>query len=111
MIIDFVIPNPKQPLLEAYDAMARLGREGVPADYSFHVAVTWWRDQVHEDMGVLRATTASTASSTSWPTRAPSWSDDEMLVEQLHALPRAGRHLPPCTPRTASWCFTCSRKS
>ncbi len=29
MIIDFVIPNPKQPLLDAYDAVARLGREGL----------------------------------------------------------------------------------
>ena len=33
--------------------MARVGREG-GADYTFHVAVTWWRDQVREDMGVLR---------------------------------------------------------
>lgn len=51
-IIDFVIPNPKQPLMEAYRTW-RGWAEKAAADYSFHVAVTWWGDSVHRDMGTL----------------------------------------------------------
>jgi len=52
MIIDFVIPNPKQPLMEAWRNW-RGWAEKSAADYSFHVAVTWWDDSVHADMGKL----------------------------------------------------------
>ena len=52
MIIDFVIPAPNTSLLTAYDEW-RGWAEKACADYSFHVAVTWWSDQVYEDMGVL----------------------------------------------------------
>src|SRR6187402_1311878 len=51
-IIDFVIPNPQQPLLEAY-RMWREWAQKSAADYSFHVAITWWSEQVSRDMGVL----------------------------------------------------------
>jgi dihydropyrimidinase len=51
-IIDFVIPAPQEPLMEAYRRW-RGWAEKSAADYSFHVAVTWWSDQVREDMGVL----------------------------------------------------------
>ncbi len=52
MIIDFVIPDPKQPLMEAFKNW-RGWAEKSAADYSFHVAVTWWSDSVHADMGTL----------------------------------------------------------
>jgi len=52
MIIDFVIPSPKQSLIEAYDTW-RGWAEKSAADYSFHVAVTWWDESVHRDMGTL----------------------------------------------------------
>jgi len=52
MIIDFVIPSPQQSLLEAYNTW-RGWAEKAAADYSFHVAVTWWSDQVREEMGTL----------------------------------------------------------
>ena len=51
-IIDFVIPNPQQPLMEAYRTW-RGWAEKSAADYGFHVAVTWWGDSVREDMGRL----------------------------------------------------------
>ena len=51
-IIDFVIPNPRQSLLEAFHTW-RGWAEKAAADYAFHVAVTWWDDSVHHDMGVL----------------------------------------------------------
>ncbi len=52
MIIDFVIPAPQQPLMEAYRTW-REWAEKACADYSFHVAVTWWGEGVAEDMGTL----------------------------------------------------------
>jgi len=51
-IIDFVIPNPRQSLLEAYHQWRGWAARAA-GDYTFHVAVTWWSDQVHEEMGVL----------------------------------------------------------
>ena len=51
-IIDFVIPDPREPLLDAYRKW-RGWAEKAAADYSFHVAVTWWSDSVHADMGTL----------------------------------------------------------
>ena len=49
MIIDFVIPNPEQPLMEAWEQW-RGWAEKAATDYSFHVAVTWWSEQVRADM-------------------------------------------------------------
>lgn len=51
-IIDFVIPDPQEPLMDAYRKW-RGWAEKSAADYSFHVAVTWWSDKVHADMGTL----------------------------------------------------------
>ena len=51
-IIDFVIPDPQQPLMDAYRTW-RGWAEKAAGDYSFHVAVTWWSDSVHRDMGTL----------------------------------------------------------
>ncbi|MBC7707534.1 MAG: dihydropyrimidinase [Rhodoferax sp.] len=51
-IMDFVIPDPQQSLLEAYH-LWRGWAEKSAGDYTFHVAVTWWADSVHADMGTL----------------------------------------------------------
>jgi dihydropyrimidinase len=51
-IIDFVIPDPQQPLMDAFRTW-RGWAEKAAADYGFHVAVTWWSDGVHADMGKL----------------------------------------------------------
>ncbi len=52
MIIDFVIPDPQENLIEAYKKW-RGWSEKAATDYSFHVAITWWDDTVHRDMGIL----------------------------------------------------------
>lgn len=51
-IIDFVIPSPKENILDAYRKW-RGWAEKAATDYSFHVAITWWDDSVHQDMGTL----------------------------------------------------------
>jgi dihydropyrimidinase len=52
MIIDFVIPAPQQNILEAYEQWREWAEKSV-ADYSFHVAITWWDESVEADMGTL----------------------------------------------------------
>src|SRR5258708_17037520 len=52
MIIDFVIPNPKQRILEAHRQWREWAQKSV-ADYSFHVAITWWEGSVRGDMCTL----------------------------------------------------------
>ncbi|MCP4503368.1 MAG: dihydropyrimidinase [Deltaproteobacteria bacterium] len=52
MIIDFAIPAPQQSLVEAYDQWSEWAQKSC-ADYSFHVAVTWWDDSVAKDMEIL----------------------------------------------------------
>ena len=51
-IIDFVIPAPQQRIMDAYQEW-RGWAEKAASDYSFHVAITWWDDSVHDDMGTL----------------------------------------------------------
>jgi dihydropyrimidinase len=51
-IIDFVIPNPQQSIMEAYQTW-RGWAEKSAGDYGFHVAITWWDETVKRDMGTL----------------------------------------------------------
>jgi dihydropyrimidinase len=51
-IIDFVIPNPQQNIMEAYQTW-RGWAEKSASDYSFHIAITWWDETVRRDMGTL----------------------------------------------------------
>lgn len=51
-IIDFVIPSPNEPLMDAYHKW-RGWAEKAAADYSFHMAITWWDASVHADMARL----------------------------------------------------------
>ncbi|MGK9234903.1 dihydropyrimidinase [Inquilinus limosus] len=54
MIIDFCIPNPQQSLIDGYRQWREWGEKAC-ADWSLHVAITWWSDQVREEMGMLVA--------------------------------------------------------
>ncbi len=49
MVVDFVLPGPDQSLLQAMDMWHnKSGRAS--CDYSYHMAITWWGEQVFEDM-------------------------------------------------------------
>jgi dihydropyrimidinase len=51
-IIDFVIPSPQHSLIEAYQQWRGWAQKAA-GDYTFHVAITWWDESVHRDMGIL----------------------------------------------------------
>lgn len=53
MIIDFVIPQKGESLVAAYEKWRAWADPKVCCDYSFHVAVTWWSEKVHDDMRKL----------------------------------------------------------
>jgi|GEM_PF-906519 len=52
MLIDFCIPAPQQSMLEAYRTWRERAKKAT-ADYGFHMAVTWWSEQVFKEMGTL----------------------------------------------------------
>ena len=54
MVVDFCIPDHGQPLM---DAMAAWDRRGTRActDYSFHMAIPYWTEQVGADMAAVVA--------------------------------------------------------
>lgn len=49
MIVDFCLPAPNQSLLEAWQAWDDKSTQAC-ADFSYHMAITWWSEQVFKEM-------------------------------------------------------------
>ncbi|WP_417307774.1 dihydropyrimidinase [Devosia sp.] len=49
MVVDFCLPNPDQSLLEALQRWDNKTSQA-SCDYSFHMAITWWGEQVFNEM-------------------------------------------------------------
>ena len=49
MVVDFALPNPEQGLLDALQMWDNKSTRA-NCDYSFHMAVTWWGEQVFNEM-------------------------------------------------------------
>ena len=52
MVVDFCLPSPGQSLLEALSMWDNKSSKA-SCDYSFHMAVTWWGEQVFNDMATV----------------------------------------------------------
>ena len=81
-IIDFVIPSPQQRLMDAYRDW-RGWAEKAATDYSFHVAVTWWDDSVHADMGTLATEHGVNSFKHFMAYKGAIMCDDEVLVNSF----------------------------
>ena len=82
MIIDFAIPNPQQSLLEAYETW-RGWAEKAASDYTFHVAVTWWDESVHREMGILARERGVNSFKHFMAYKGAIMCDDEVLVNSF----------------------------
>jgi dihydropyrimidinase len=91
-IIDFVIPAPQTSLLSAFHQWREWAEKSV-SDYAFHVAVTWWDDSVHQDMGTLVQEHGVNSFKHFMAYKGAIMADDEILVNsftrawELGALP------------------------
>jgi dihydropyrimidinase len=81
-IIDFVIPSPGQPLLDAYRQWREWAQKAA-GDYTFHVAITWWDDSVHEQMGTLTREHGVNSFKHFMAYKGAIMCDDEVLVNSF----------------------------
>jgi len=51
--VDFVLGPKNESLLQLYDRWRSWADPKVCCDFSFHVAVTWWSEQVSREMEIL----------------------------------------------------------
>jgi dihydropyrimidinase len=82
MIIDFVIPNPQQNILEAYQQWREWAEKSV-SDYSFHVAITWWDESVDRDMETLVREHGVNSFKHFMAYKGAIMADDEILVSSF----------------------------
>jgi dihydropyrimidinase len=82
MIIDFVIPSPKQDVMEAYRTWRGWAAKSA-ADYSFHVAITWWDGSVHDAMGTLTRECGVNSFKHFMAYKGAIMADDETLVRSF----------------------------
>jgi len=52
MVVDFALPSPGQSLLEALDMWDNKTSRAT-CDFSFHMAITWWGEQVFNEMQTI----------------------------------------------------------
>ena len=88
-IIDFVIPAPQQPLMDAYRQW-REWSEKSAADYGFHVAVTWWSEGVKEDMATLVKDHGINSFKHFMAYKNAIMADDEILVNSFEQCLKLG---------------------
>jgi dihydropyrimidinase len=82
MCIDFVIPGAGQPLLDAFRDWSGWA-EKAACDYSFHVAITWWSDEVRREMGVLAEKHGVNSFKHFMAYKNALMADDEVLVNSF----------------------------
>ncbi|MBZ0164493.1 MAG: dihydropyrimidinase [Notoacmeibacter sp.] len=52
MVVDFCLPNPGESLLTAIDRWSNKSTRAC-CDYSYHMAITWWGEQVFNEMPLV----------------------------------------------------------
>ena len=55
MVVDFCLPEPGQSMLDAWAVWDAKSKDKACIDYAWHMAVTWWGEQVFNDMAEVVA--------------------------------------------------------
>ena len=108
MIIDFVIPNPQQRLMEAYNTWMEWAEKSA-ADYSFHVAVTWWDETVDQDMETLVRDHGVNSFKHFMAYKNAIMADDEILYNSFTKALSLGA-IPTCHAENGELVFQLQRK-
>jgi len=108
MIIDFVIPSPQQRLMEAWTTWNEWAEKAC-ADYSFHVAVTWWDDSVHADMGALVNKHGVNSFKHFMAYKGAIMADDEILYNSFNRCLELGA-IPTCHAENGELVFQLQRQ-
>ena len=82
MIMDFVLPGPQEDVLETYHKWMGWGEKSC-LDYSFHIAITWWDQSVHEAMGTLCRDHGVNSFKHFMAFKGSLMADDEVLVNSF----------------------------
>ncbi len=88
-IIDFVIPSPGTPYLEAWDTWMGWA-EKATCDYTFHVAITWWDDNTAKDMETLVKDKGVNSFKHFMAYKGAIMCDDEILVNSFEKAKELG---------------------
>ncbi len=107
-IIDFVIPNPKQRIMEAYDTW-REWAEKSTCDYGFHVAITWWDETVKEDMETLVKKHGVNSFKHFMAYKNAIMADDEILYNSFERSLELGA-MPTCHAENGELVFQLQKK-
>jgi dihydropyrimidinase len=108
MIIDFVIPSPQQRLMEAWTTWNEWAEKAC-SDYSFHVAVTWWDDSVHADMGALVNEHGVNSFKHFMAYKGAIMADDEILYNSFNRCLELGA-IPTCHAENGELVFQLQRQ-
>ena len=92
-ILDFVIPGAGRTLLDSWRAWRDKAAKAA-ADYGFHVAITHWDDQVHQDMETLVTSCGVNSFKHFMAYKNALMVEDEAF---LHSMRRAGELGAICT--------------
>jgi dihydropyrimidinase len=88
-IIDFIIPNRNQSLIEARNIWFENARKAV-ADYAFHMAVTWFSEQVRKEMRQVHKENGISSFKTFMAYTGAIGVDDAELIEVLDTAKELG---------------------
>ena len=108
MIIDFVIPNPQQRIMDAYETW-REWAEKSTCDYSFHVAITWWDESVKADMAELVKNHGVNSFKHFMAYKGAIMADDEILYNSFSRSLELGA-IPTCHAENGELVFQLQKK-
>jgi dihydropyrimidinase len=100
-IMDFVI-RAQAVLIEAYHQWREWSAKAA-GDYTFHVAITWWSEQVHEDMGTLVREHGVNSFKHFMAYKNAIMADDETLVKSFTRSLELGAAHRACGKRRAGF--------